>query len=173
MIVGRKYWLKKVRNSAPERLPFHGWEKAKVIAILIASEDERRLDEVKEVLKRWEHEGKHIHIYRFSTERMSKKRESLRIHNTLYKNETNWKGIPNSADFNGFINREYDVVLHLCKMEGGIYDFLPHMVQTAVYVGPQDAEHSHFDLQLKLGNRKWNELLEEMEEWLNKIRNVA
>ncbi len=173
MILGRKYWLKRLKSNVKARKSFDGWSSVKVIAIIIPAGDGIEGSDLETSIRKWEHQGKHIHVFRVSEERMTKKRESLREHNTHYQNETTWKGIPDSPDFNELIRREYDVVLHLCESEEGTWAYLPYMIETAMYVGPQGIKDAPFDLQMIISNRNWNELLDEIEEWLKKIKNVA
>ena len=173
MILGRKYWLKKAKANANKRLSFNGWDNVRTIAVVVPHEDQDLNIALNSVTDAWHHDHKQIQVLRVSKMKMTKSKASLREHNTLYWNETNWKGQPESSEFNEFVNREYDVVLHLCKENDGLLEFLPYLFKTGILVGPSDVEVDAFDLQIQLENRTWGEVFVEIENWLKKIKNVA
>ncbi|KAB2814480.1 DUF6913 domain-containing protein [Phaeocystidibacter luteus] len=173
MIIGRKYWFKKVKSQAIERLSFRGWEEVRTIAVVVLQEDQELSAVLDKVADAWHHDNKQVQVLRVSRMKMTKSKASLREHNTIYWNETNWKGIPNSSEFNEFVNRQYDVVLHLCKQNDGLLEFLPYLFKTGILVGPSNVDMDAFDLQIQLENRTWKEVFQEIENWLKKIKNVA
>ncbi|NVK26653.1 MAG: hypothetical protein HWE14_01350 [Flavobacteriia bacterium] len=173
MIIGRKYWLKQVVSQSQERLGYTGWDDVKTVAVVVPHEDQELASTLDSVIHTWHHVGKQVQVLRVSKLKMSKSKESLREHNTLYSNETNWKGIPDSTEFNEFVNREYDVVLHLCTENDGLLEFIPHMFKTGILVGPSGVDSQAFDLQIQLQGRSWKEVFVEIENWLKKIKNVA
>lgn len=173
MAIGRKHWLKKVVANCPAHPGIRNWGAIKLVAVIVDADDTEWLTTIGEFSARWKTEGKQVHILRISKLSMNKKKESLREHNTLYSNETNWKGIPVSSEFNEFVSRHYDAVLHLCKTNEGVTEFIPFLLHTDIMVGASERPFECFDLTVKTEGRSNEDVLTDIEHWLKKIQNVA
>lgn len=173
MIIGRSYWLKKLKSGFTSNTSFSGWDSAKRIGIVLPEMTPEQFKPIKTVMEEWKSEGKRVSVLKLSQLRMNKKRESIRERDVLYANETTWKGIPESPDFNEFIHTEYDAVLQFCIGSGGVLDFVPYMVKAGIVVGPSSSEGEPYNLQITVDGRSWTDVLQESEHWLKKINYVS
>lgn len=173
MIFGKKYWFKKTVDAWKPSREFAGWDKATKIGIVIPQLSGADQSVIDKIVDEWRHNGRHTHILKISEQKMSKKKESIREHNTLYANESSWKGIPSSPDFNEFISHRYDLVLQLCTESKGLIPLIPYMINAGLVVGPTSADAHPYDLQVVVEDRSWKDVFNEIENWLKKIKYVA
>lgn len=173
MIAGRKYWLKKIRAQWKPERSFPGWEKTRLIGLILPYMSAEEFEPIERWIDKQHHDARQIHILRLSPLRMTKKKESLREHNVLYVNETNWKGIPESTDFNGFISRKYDLVLQLCTADLKHLEVIPYQIRTGLLIGPIKEENEAYDVRFRIDGQPWTDVLEEIENWLKKIQYVS
>lgn len=173
MKIGRNHWLKKTQSTWRPKKGFESWEKARVIGVILPCVSVVDQEIIDAHLARWKADGKQIRIMRISEMKMSKKKESLREIHTLYANETTWKGIPDSPDFNEFVSQRFDLVLQLCTDSKGVIEFVPYMLNAGLLVGPRVLDSDPYDVQVGIVGKPWNEVFIEIENWLKKIRYVA
>lgn len=173
MIIGRKHWLNSLKKNWKPVRNYTGWERSKTVGLIVPYVNADDYKVVQAQVDKWHHEGKQVYVLRLSELKMNKKRESIREHNVLYANETNWKGIPESPDFNDFSSQKFDVVLQLCTQEFKALDFVPYLVHTGLLVGPVVLDSEPYDVQIQVKGRSWKEVFSEVENWLKKINYVA
>lgn len=173
MKVARKYWLKRLKSNHKERSGYTSWEDVKSLGIVVRDDNSQALSDVHSFMESLKSVGVETQLLILSREKMTKKKEEARRKSVLYANESNWKGIPSSDEFNAFIQQKYDVVLHLCKTVDGFAEYLPYMFETKLLVGSIHYEDDAIDLRLDIEKRSTKTVLEDAVNWLKKIRNVA
>lgn len=173
MIIGRKFWLKRLIAGFKHEIAYQSWDSVKRIGLLMPSISPEDTSGIAQLLDKWKAEGKEVQVLELTTERMNKKKEEHRRHGVLYANERNWKGLPDSPEFHAFSKGKFDVVLQLCSSNEGMWRYFPYVLESGMLVGPNEHPSIDFDLNVQIENRPMIEVLTDIESWLKKIKHVA
>lgn len=173
MIIAQKYWLRRLKRQGRQKLDYSKWDNVSCLGVVACKSTAGIEEDVQSFIHSMKSVGIETHVLYLSKDRISKKELENRSPSTLYRNERNWKGVPEGGELNAFVQRKYDAVLHLCTGVEGLSEYLPYLVEAGLLVGPRHYEDDVMDIEIEMKDRSTQVIFEDAVNWLKKIRNVA